>query len=81
MTTKQPDNSTDQSENGPRSNKVQNSYLALGIVFMALGVGLAFGDSIIWVVFFTMGVVFLAVSISMKKGRKARPDEERDDAP
>ncbi len=58
-----------------RDKKHQNSFLALGIVFVALGIGMSFGDSSTWIVFIVLGITFLAVSATpmvKKKGTKGK---------
>ncbi len=40
------------------------------MVFTALGIGLAFGDSSTWIPFLVIGLTFLAVSGSMRTAGK-----------
>lgn len=77
MATPPPDGPIDPQPN-PQNNKARSSYLALGIVFVALGIGMSFGDSSFWVAFLAVGVTFLAVSGDMKTGRKVGKPEPPD---
>ncbi len=47
---------------GLHAKKTQNSFLALGIVFISVRIGMSFGVSSAWIVFFVLGVTFLAMS-------------------
>ncbi|MDO5736953.1 MAG: hypothetical protein Q4P15_10815 [Propionibacteriaceae bacterium] len=76
MATQQPG---DRSPRGPRNKKAQDSYLALGIVFLAVGIGMSFGDSSAWVAFLVLGITFLAVSGSMRARGTSRKGKERDE--
>ncbi len=54
-----------------RDQKQRDSFLALGIVFVALGIGMSFGDSSTWIVFLVVGIAFLGVAATpmvKKKG-------------
>lgn len=80
MATESPGSPADQQPVPPRNKSAKSPYLALGIVFLAVGVGLSFGDSSTWVVFLALGIVFLAVSGGMgvrgKSGNVKDPDRE-----
>ncbi len=47
----------------PLDKKAQNSFLALGIVFLALGIGMSFSNSSLWIAFLVLGLAFLGVSV------------------
>lgn len=80
MATEQPGRHTDQQPVPPRNKSAKSPYLALGIAFLAVGVGLSFGDSSTWVAFLALGIAFLAVSggrrVREKSGTVKDPDRE-----
>lgn len=50
----------------PLDKKAQNSFLALGIVFLAVGIGMSFSDSSLWVAFLVLGLAFLGVAAASR---------------
>lgn len=83
MTTERPESPGDPppSPTPPKKRKMtQSSYLALGIVFLAVGIGMSFGDSSTWVTFVVLGITFLAISASPmanhKRTTKDRPETD-----
>lgn len=76
MSTEQPDVPGDRpSASAQRSKKSQSSFLALGIVFLSVGIGMSFGDSSTWIAFVIIGIAFLGMSASAMTRRKNTPTD------
>lgn len=59
---------------GLRDKKTQNSFLPVGIVFIAVGIGLSFGGSSTWIVFLVIGITFVGIAATaMGKKRGTTP--------
>ncbi len=52
------------------TKKTESSYTVLGIVFLSLGVGLFFSDSIAWIPLAVLGITFLVMAIGLRTKRK-----------
>lgn len=52
------------------TKKTESSYLVLGIVFLSLGVGLYFSDTIAWIPLAVLGITFLVVANGLRTKRK-----------
>lgn len=81
MPTEQPGQSADQPPKESDDKKARKSYLVIGIMFLAVGIGLSFGDSSAWVVFLVLGVTFTAMSGTKQFGRKTRPRDKPGNTP
>ncbi len=68
MSTQKPDGNS--SIRRQWTKKTESSYTVLGIVFLSLGVGLFFSDSVAWIPLAVLGITFLVVATGLRSKRK-----------
>lgn len=60
-----PDNGSSKPQ--PRDKNIHPYNLGVGIAFLALGIGTAFADQKVWIIFLVLGIMFLTMSRKTQK--------------
>ena len=58
--------------NGPAKRSGATAFLPIGIVFLAVAIGMIFLGTTAWIAFFTMGVTFLILGLQKPAGKDER---------